>query len=81
MKIPFLSQFFKSRDKPKNYYIGTDFRFKGERWGVHLHSWLESYLIRGGGRPSSPRQAFPLEKPVSCRFIIAEPSNEFKGVR
>ena len=48
MKIPFLSQFFKSRDKPKNYYIGTDFRFKGERWGVHLHSWLESYLTRGG---------------------------------
>lgn len=49
MKIPFLSQFFKSRDKPKKYYIGTDFRFKGERWGVHLHSWLESYLIRGAG--------------------------------
>lgn len=47
MKIPFFSQFFKSRDKPQNYYIGTDFRFKGERWGVHLHSWLKSYLIRG----------------------------------
>ena len=27
MKIPFLSQFFKSRDKPQNYYIGTDFRY------------------------------------------------------
>lgn len=27
MKIPFLSQFFKSRDKPKDYYIGTDFRY------------------------------------------------------
>ena len=27
MKIPFLSQLFKSRDKPQNYYIGTDFRY------------------------------------------------------
>ena len=27
MHIPFLSQFFKSRDKPQNYYIGTDFRY------------------------------------------------------
>lgn len=25
MKIPFLSKLFKSRDKPQNYYIGTDF--------------------------------------------------------
>ena len=27
MKIPFLSKLFKSRDKPQNYYIGTDFRY------------------------------------------------------
>lgn len=27
MHIPFLSQFFKSRDKPQSYYIGTDFRY------------------------------------------------------
>lgn len=27
MHIPFLSQLFKSRDKPQDYYIGTDFRF------------------------------------------------------
>ena len=27
MHIPFLSQLFKSRDKPQDYYIGTDFRY------------------------------------------------------
>lgn len=27
MHIPFLSQLFKSRDKPRDYYIGTDFRY------------------------------------------------------
>ncbi len=27
MHIPFLSQLFKSRDKPQNYYIGTDFLY------------------------------------------------------
>lgn len=62
MKIPFLSQFFKSRDKPKNYYIGMDFRFKGERWGVHLHSWLESYLILGGRASIFSTASFPVGK-------------------
>lgn len=27
MHIPFLSQLFKSRDKPRDYYLGTDFRY------------------------------------------------------
>ena len=27
MHIPFLSQLFKSRDKPQDYYLGTDFRY------------------------------------------------------
>lgn len=27
MHIPFLSKLFRTRDKPKDYYIGTDFRF------------------------------------------------------
>nr|WP_292281881.1 phage portal protein [Megasphaera sp.] len=27
MNISFLSQLFKSRDKPQNYYVGTDFRY------------------------------------------------------
>lgn len=27
MHIPFLSNLFKSRDKPQNYYLGTDFRY------------------------------------------------------
>ena len=27
MHIPFLSSLFRSRDKPQNYYIGTDFRY------------------------------------------------------
>ena len=27
MQIPFLSSLFRTRDKPQNYYIGTDFRY------------------------------------------------------
>ena len=27
MRIPFLSSLFRTRDKPQNYYIGTDFRY------------------------------------------------------
>lgn len=27
MYIPFLSSLFRTRDKPQNYYIGTDFRY------------------------------------------------------
>lgn len=27
MHIPFLSSLFHTRDKPQNYYIGTDFRY------------------------------------------------------
>ena len=27
MHIPFLSSLFRTRDKPQNYYIGTDFRY------------------------------------------------------
>lgn len=27
MNIPFLHRLFKSRDKPKDYYVGTDMRY------------------------------------------------------
>ena len=27
MQIPFLSDLFRTGDKPRNYYIGTDFRY------------------------------------------------------
>lgn len=27
MHIPFFSKLFRTRDKPQDYYIGTDFRY------------------------------------------------------